>query len=166
MTVVELFPRDWIAEIEELTGSRAKRLHGALADSGNPRVAECPDSIAEIVATKYALTECGRLFHWRTGRLRECPASLHHDWGFRYTVRAGGVQWEVVRDVLLDRLFPDRPISAAPEIDWATYDPDLPIPGVDDPLEEKEKPGDSVIVDRALAPEPAVERAERLFWGD
>ena len=154
---------DWIEEIEDRTGSPTKSLHGALADSGNPEVAACPDEISETVARYYALTECGRLFHWRHDRLKEQAVSRMNGYlYFRLTVR--GVCWTISRRVLLDRLFPDRSLSG--DVDWSEYDPDDPIPGVDDPLEEKTKPWDGTIQPRRLASQGSVDRAHRLFYGE
>ena len=150
-----------IRRIERITKRPVRPLRGALADSGNPAVASCPDPISEAVAAFYALSECGRLFHWRIGgTLREQSAYCG-----RYSITVRGVTWQVARAVLLDRLFPDRPLDVdADSVDWSAYDPDGPIPGVDDPLAERSFPGDSVIQKRGATADEA-DRAHRLWYG-
>ena len=153
-----------IQEIEDRTGSPAKSLHGALADSGNPEVAACPDEISETVARYYALTECGRLFHWRHDRLKEQAVSRSKG-GLYFWVNVEGARWKINRKVLLDRLFPDRSLSG--DVDWSEYDPNAPIPGLEgDPLEEKGKPDNSRILARPISDEGELERAHRLFYGE
>ena len=152
-----------IEEIEDRTGSPTKSLHGALADSGNPEVAACPDEISETVARYYALTECGRLFHWRHDRLKEQAVSRMNGYLY-FRIYVGGKEWTISRRVLLDRLFPDRSISG--DVDWSEYDPDAAIPGVDDPLEEKGKPDNSRILPRPISGAGELERAHRLFYGE
>ena len=155
-------------QIEKTTGSPAKSLYGDLVDTGaDPGDAghgqtDCPDAISEIVADCYALTECGRLFHWRNREIRECKT---RDDG-RFKIAVCAIEWYPSRFALLDRLFPDRPLAVDGEIDWTDYDPDRPIPGAPvDPLREKEKPGGCGLVGVGGAPTEAVERARRLFWG-
>ena len=160
----ELERRRWLQAIERRAGSPAKALRGALADTGNPDVGACPDDIVETVANRFALTICGRLFHWRHGKLKELSC-----YRGRFTVNVDSVRWKVDRDKLLNRLFPDRAIEPDGEIDWSEYDPSdrlhKTLPVNKDPLEENSKPADSWVVSREMAPEGAVERAERLFWG-
>ena len=148
-------------------------LYGALASSGSPDVAACPDEISTFVARYYALTEDGRLFHWRYGEIREIQASSGHARRdlFRITVR--GTEWWVGRRELLDRLFPDRALDVE-EIDWSTYDPNKPIEGMeDDPLRDKGCiKRDGAIVPRCLGPDDGgpteydLDRADRLFYGE
>lgn len=160
-----------IEEIEDRTGSPAKSLHGALADSGNPEVAACPDEISETVARYYALTECGRLFHWRYGKLRELAVSGSGRYFFRIVV--DDFCWKVERRTLLNRLFTARSLTT--EVDWSEYDPNGPIPGLeDDPLRDKGlRKKDSVVLPRCLevGDRPAVsgdqlDAAHRLFYGE
>ena len=153
----ELERRRWLQAIERRAGSPAKALRGALADTGNPDVGACPDDIAETVATRFALTICGRLFHWRHGKLKELSC-----YRGRFTVNVDSVRWKVDRDKLLNRLFPDRAIEPEGEIDWSTFQRkylralsdgyDAKIPGLErDPLRDKEKPRDARVLDRTLS---------------
>jgi len=155
-------------QIEEITGSPAKSLYGALTDTGaDPGDAghgqtDCPDAISEIVADCYALSQCGRLFHWRNREIQECKITEQN----QFVVFVDYVEWRPSRRALLDRLFPDRPLVVDGEIDWTEYDANEPIPGAPvDPLREKKKPRDCALVDVDGAPTEAVERARRLFWG-
>ena len=161
-----------IEEIEDRTGSPAKTLHGALADSGNPEVAACPDEISETVARYYALTECGRLFHWRYGKLRELAAHSRRSQIF-FVIFIDDTRWEIERLTLLNRIFPGRSIGA--EVDWSEYDPNGPIYGLgDDPLRDKGlRKKDSVVLprcleidDRPVVDEDHLDRAHRLFYGE
>lgn len=122
------------------------------------------------MASKYALTECGRLWHWRYSDVREIKASSE---GY-FSIKVKGIRWLVWRQTLQDRLFPDRPLAKTDEIDWDKYDPNEPIAGAEsDPLRDK---GcikfDGVIVPRCLSTDkggPTVEeldRAHRLFYGE
>lgn len=135
----------WIRLIEEQTGSHAQSLSGALVDSGSPEASACPDSIAAIVAGYYAITDCGRLFHWRFGDLREIAIERSG----QFPIRVNGIRWWPCSSTLLDRIFPDRAILPDGPIDWSAYKPDGPIPGIAaDPLRQKTKPNDAVILDR------------------
>lgn len=161
----ELWRDPPLDEIEDRTGSPAKCLRGALADTGSTDVGACPDQIAGIVAAFYALTRCGRLFHWRHGKLKELDCGADG----RFTIRVAGVRWRADQNKLLNRLFPDRAIEPEGEIDWSEYDPSdrlhKTLPVDKDPLEENSKPADSWVVSREMTPDGAIERAERLFWG-
>jgi len=150
-----------LTEIEEITGSRAKALRGGLHDSGNPDTsASCPTEISDLVAEYYAISECGRLFHWRSGIVRECTP----DEG-RYRIKVDRVCWKITATVLLDRIFPERTINLDAPIDWGSYDPDLPIPGVDDPLAPRNRPPGSRLLDRPPSKNEN-DRAWRWFYGD
>lgn len=166
-----LSPHYWLAEISRRTGSNASTLHGALADSGNPYVASCPSEISKIVADKYALTECGRLFHWRRKKLTEHATNLQSGHEV-FHIYVHGVRWQVNQKTLQNRLFPDRKLRRDEPIDWDAYDPHGLIPGeglYDDPLREREKPGDTMVVDRCSFNGPStndLDRAHRLFYGE
>lgn len=133
-----------LSEIEERTGSAASTLAGYLADHGNPTLAACPDEIASTVASSYALTECGRLFHWRYGDVRELK-----DRGDGYfVISVAGVIWAIRCRTLLDRVFPDRKIE------------DL----ADDPLAPCANHDRPAVIDRCSSVEYL--RGQRLLFGE
>ena len=152
-----------IQEIEDRTGSEARSLRGHLADTGNPDVGACPNEISETVAEYYALTECGRLFHWRYDRLREKAVSRMKG-GLYFRIYVDGEKWTILRRTLLNRVFSDRVLNGEP--DWSEYDHNRPIPGVEkDPLREKEKPADSWVVTNDNINRDRAEYARRFFYG-
>ena len=161
-----------IEEIEDRTGSPTKSLHGALADTGNPDVGACPDEISETVARYYALTECGRLFHWRRDRLKEMTIWGGSEGRYYFQIKVGGKRWKVERSTLRDRLFPGRRIDS--KIDWDQFEKDYfkalrdgvdaDIPGLGaDPLRDKGVPNDGKVKKRT-ADRDEYKRARRKWY--
>ena len=144
----------------DIAGPRVSLLFGALADTGRPDVAACPDQISDVVAASFALTECGRLFRWSYGRVVELSRRRDR----RFCIACEGITWLVGCDTLLDRVFPERAVPGSSAVDWSTYDPDGPLPGARDPLAPRSYPGDSGIV--YDAPDGAHAAAWRLWYGD
>lgn len=146
-------------EIERLTGSRATTLRG--------HIENCPNAIAQTVASEYAITECGRLFHWRYDRLQELLPYMdaYHDERFVISVRH--TRWKIARRTLLDSAFPDRPLTVDDTgVDWLAYDPDKPIPNTGyDALSEVQIP-DNAKVKKRTPDQHEVDRAWRAWYGD
>ena len=174
----ELWRDPPLDEIEERTGSPAKPLRGALADTGSESRTNCPDEIAGFVAAFYALTRCGRLFHWRKGELE--PLALRDDGRFKIAVN--GVEWYPTRGELLDRAFPQRGVEHVDEIDPAGIDwsatvedyrkalekgEDPPLPALaDDPLRDKQLRDDSVVLKRPPTEDQQNAAINLLYAGD
>ena len=169
-----LEPHYWLAAISRETGSNCALLRGALADSGNVNVNACPDEISEIVASKYAITECGRLFHWRYGKLREVKPSRSTRDRQRFPILINGFDWNIELGVLLDRVFPGRKIQR--DVAWGEYTEkyleaieqgdDAPIPGLeDDPLRDRKIPLGAP-VKKTTATGEQIDRAWPLWYGD
>lgn len=84
--------------IEAETGEQARTLDGCLCRPGNPGIG-CPSEIVETVAKTFAITETGRLFHWRYGERKELEGT---------DTTINGVRWTFNRERLRNRAFPER----------------------------------------------------------